>query len=254
MNGDPVHASLAALAAAIQSIEQHAAPSSQEPQVLDTGWAEINHVLGGGIRHGAIHEWFGDADDSSSFPQAILTHLAWRAARPTEAKRVVWIGRRCWPYPSSLVRGDDRMLLDRSVLVDPPDGSSRFWAIDQALRSPAVSAVIADGGGLSMSQSRRLQLAAESGRVLALLVRPASEMDQLSAAFTRWRVRSTPASTSSPRWIADLMRCKGMRPCETQPCWVLEWDRAKGVVHLPADLGDGSSDSRQADELVRRSA
>ena len=108
----------------------------------------------------------------------------------------------------SMMTSDGVSLLMRSLFIDPPDNASRLWAIDLALRSAAVNVVIADGSQLKMAEARRLQLAAERGRALALLARPSWEGAELSAASTRWRVRRSPSSSSAPRWIVELLRCK----------------------------------------------
>jgi len=168
----------------------------------------------------------------------IFIHLAGGAFDEGSGKAVVWIGRRCWPNPHAMIRARERTLLQRSLLVDPPDGAGRLWAIDLALRSPAVAAVIADGSGLDMPQSRRLQLAAEAGAALALIARPSAERHQLSAATTRWLVQPAPvaAPLRNPRWTVELLRCKGMQPDLNVPrSWTLEWN-GKGVVNLSADV------------------
>jgi hypothetical protein len=208
---------------------------------------------------------------------------------------VVWIGRAVRPYPHLLLRGRtpvgrfassrqstantrDRLLLERSLFIDPPDGGTRLWAIDLALRCPAVSAVIADGRGLSMSQTRRLQLAAEAGGALVLLARPPEEAGELSAAMTRWRVSPTPSATDRPRWIIELLHRKGARgglnvtaASEVRPTrppaaveeattdgfvhfrgpgakagmrhWLLEWNHVQGVVAVPAEVVDRSGET-----------
>lgn len=144
----------------------------------------------------------------------------------------------------------DRRLLAGSIFVDPPDDASRVWAIDVALRSPAVAAVIADGCRIAMAESRRLQLAAEAGGrhggVLALLARTSGELDQLSAAATRWRVRRTPSPTSAPRWIVELLRCKAnpLSAISAEPGaqrWIMESDRATGRLACLADVVDRSN-------------
>ena len=210
---------------------------------------------------------------------------------------VVWIGRRIRPYPHLLLRGHggigriagfrqstanarDRLLLERSLFIDPPDDGTRLWAIDLALRCDAVTAVIADGRGLSMPQTRRLQLAAEASGALVLLARPPEEEAELSAAMTRWRITPAPSSTDRPRWIIELLRRKGARgglnvtaagrARATRPPtiveepitdgfvhfrepgagteagmrrWLLEWNHVQGVVAVPADVVDRSREA-----------
>lgn len=242
---------LQALACAIEAV-QHRPPPLQSPETADgsrsrlsTQWQEIDQALNGGLLRGAVHEWFTVPHCSIDWhpPLGIFIHLAAGALHEdaTRGKVVVWIGRRCWPNPHALIRdARERTLLQRSLLVDPPDGAGRLWAIDLALRSPAVAAVIADGSGLDMPQSRRLQLAAEAGTALALIARPHIEQRQLSAATTRWLVQPAPVASPlrNPRWTVELLRCKGMQPdVNVRRSWTLEWN-GKGVVNLSADVAN----------------
>lgn len=215
-------------------------------------------------------------------PLAILVHLAWRALEAGDGgvRPVLWIGRRVWPYPHALVRDaaaprfpgslferaarreppelelarvhgwkQDRRLLERSWLVDPPDAAGRLWAIDLAARCASVAALVADGSALSMAASRRLQLAAEAGGALVLLARPPWERGALSAAATRWCVQRVPNASGGTRALegvrdparsrfeVELVRRKGASGGFR---FVLEWDHAQGVVALPTELVDRS--------------
>src|SRR5262245_14945411 len=73
------------LAAAIESIQYRTSfkgdqPSSPQATFMPTGWLPIDHALGGGLRYGAIHEWFTEAAIPLHIPPlAILIHLAWQA-------------------------------------------------------------------------------------------------------------------------------------------------------------------------------
>jgi len=223
-----------------------AATARAPRDVVPTGWAIDERLAAGGLATGAVHEWF-----ASEGPLSILIHLGWRALETAErtrpGARVLWIGRRVWPYPRALVGdfavrscsarsepasseeraadeailelarldagerpADERLLLARSVLVDVREPGARLWSIDAALRCPSVAAVVADGSGLDMRATRRLQLAAEAGRGLGLLARPARERDRLSAAATRWwvEVAQPVEGAARPRWIARLARQK----------------------------------------------
>jgi protein ImuA len=159
--------------------------------------------------------------------------MTWLAAQSThrESSRglVVLIGRRCWPSAWAIRRvGLD---LDRCIFADPRDEDQRLWAIDQSLRCPGVSAVLADASGLDMAASRRLQLAAEAGGGLGLLARPPSEVKSLSAAATRWVVRPRVSETKHVSWSVELRRCKagslwsGARAGSVRE-WVLEWNES----------------------------
>lgn len=198
-------------------------------------------LVGVAMRLGSVHEWFGVRDDARGWspPLCAFAEVARRALAGGVVARVFWIGRKLWPYGRLLDRHPD--LLQRSVLIDPPDDASRLWAMDVALRTPSPVAVIANAEGLTLPHTRRLQLAAGSGGGLCLLARPPGEHDRLSAATTRWEVTHTRSSGTRPRWTVALLRNKD-RPVltEERPSWTVEWHHAEGLVCLPAPLADRS--------------
>lgn len=156
---------------------------------------------------------------------------------------VIWIGRRCWPYPPGLVGPSGSTgLLERSVYIDPPTREDRLWAMDVALRSPAAAVVVADAGGLSMAGSRRLQLAAEAGGAIGLLARPPDERGEISAAATRWLVAPGPpdgADPARPTWTLELLRRKGLRPmAEDARRWTVRLDDGTRLVSVDTDAAD----------------
>ncbi len=195
------------------------------------------------VLSGCVHEWFGETPTGHSGrwlpPMCVLADLVRRAIAQGVVARVFWIGRRLWPYP---LLDQHRDVLGRSILIDPPDNASRLWSIDIALRTSAAVAVVADGQGLTLPHSRRLQLAAASADALCLLARPPEELDRLSAATTRWRIQQTASSTMRPRWTLALLRHKD-RPALTdeRPCWTVEWNHAQGLVCIPAALANRTS-------------
>ena len=231
-----------------------------------------------------MHEWFGvigdlGGDDDSAEatrratatsrgswapPLAVLSHLAWQAfeshAQGGGLPWVVWIGKRCWPYPRWLIRprhgqDADLRLLRHVIYVDPPDAASRLWAIDLAARSSAVTAVVADGSGFDMAATRRLQLVAAEHETTILLARPPREITQLSAAATRWVVTHRPVQAverTCPRWRLTLLRCKGgalagvSNFAGQSMFWDVEWQHGTGLVAVPADVVDRSGASETA--------
>lgn len=221
-------------------LERLARAGRADRGVVPTGWAPVDAALpGGGLATDAVHEWLGGIDAWGGGaagwlpPIGLLIGLARRAAG---GGAVLWIGRRIWPHAHTLARAG---LLGRSVLVDAQGPREAAWAADLALRGGGLAAVVADGRGLDMALTRRLQLAAEAGGGLALVARPACEARELSAAGTRWMVRPVPSPTAGPRWAVDLLRCKGLRPAAAGGLrWTVEWDHAQGAVAVPADVAD----------------
>ncbi len=211
-----------------------------------------------------LHEWLAPEEGGRAWlpPETVLADLAWRAIlndgdpapESLTGDRVAWIGRRCWPYPPSLVRRDptgdgDHRLLERSIFVDPRTRDELVWAADLALRCPGIAAVVADGSGLQMPASRRLRLAAVAGGTLGLLARPDRERRSLSTAHARWAIapwrapRGAGCGTmgaadvgggvdpADQAWMVELLRCKGVQPSiGSARRWVVRREHATGVV------------------------
>lgn len=215
--------------------------------VVRTAWPEIDESLpDGGLARGAVHEWIGTLDSESDRrrawrpPLGLMIHLVQQVHAATDAGRIVWIGPAVWPYCLALC-GQDASLLDRSLFIRARNAAERLPAAVLVLRSRAVTAVIVDGSGFNVTTTRRLQLAAEAGTALCLVARPPWERECLSAARTRWLVRSSPSPGQTQRWIVELLRCKGLQPIcsEAPPRWSLERDHATRNVVMASDLGDG---------------
>jgi protein ImuA len=103
---------------------------------------------------------------------------------------------------------------------------------EEALRHRGLGAVVAEVSRLSITASRRLQLAAEGSGTIGLALRrwrrqaEAVEFAQPTAATTRWRISALP-STPLPvpgvgraRWRLELLRCRGEEPAtfEVEAC------------------------------------
>ena len=206
---------------------------------------------------GVVHEWLGVGTGRDWAPPiCLLTHAALTAHRARQARRIFWIGRRCWPYPLLLDR--QRGALDASILIDTPPGPPAVWAMEVALRLPHI-AVVGDGDGLDIAQTRRLQLAAQAGGSLCMLARPQADRSALSAASVRWGVERLPAPGPGPRWCITLLRDKARSTRHDGPpqigqaqigqvqidqSWIVEWNDEQGCVALPAVVVGGAGRTR----------
>ena len=130
-----------------------------------SGLAALDAALGGGFVGGALHEVLARQDGSAAGSVALLT--AARAA-----------GRRGWIlyvdtagdfYPPGAARLG--VPLGRLLVVHAPRHADALWVGEQALRCRGVSAVVLPLRHIDAYASRRLQLAAEQGRGLGLLIR-----------------------------------------------------------------------------------
>jgi protein ImuA len=123
------------------------------------------------------------------------------------------------------------------------------WAVEEGLRSGALTAVLAEVEGIPFAASRRLALAAAEGGTPALLLRH-DELGPASAARTRWRVAALPGRADPfdegapglPRWRLALVRARGGRPAACD----VEWNRETGDFRLAAALADRPAAPRAA--------
>jgi len=140
---------------------------------------------------------------------------------------------------------------DRVVATRTRDAAETLKVIDDALKSGAVAAVLAEfrqaDPRLDLTATRRFNLAAARSGAMALLVTPAPA--ETSAAVTRWRVSSAPSLSPSrgllgpPALRVELTRNRYGRT----GAWTLEWDcderrfrtqNAVGVVRPVLDRPD----------------
>ena len=108
--------------------------------------------------------------------------------------------------PAAAALGID---LKRIIIVRPQTLAERLWAIDQALRSPAIVAVIAEVEQMDDRAARRLQLAAERGGGIGLLVRRAGNRQHPSWAEVQWLVQPVAQASAHRQLKLELMRARG---------------------------------------------
>lgn len=178
----------------------------------------------GGLARGAVHEVRGTA--ASGF-------AAFLAGRLTGA--VLWCvdaGTRASLYgPGLAAFGLDP---GRLIVVRCPNRTDMLWTMEEGLRSPGLGAVIGEPDGhVDLIASRRLQLAAETGGVLGLVLARGTGRNQRfapSALESRWQVNSLPAPTrnrAGPCWRVALARCRGM-PQRENAHWTVERNESTG--------------------------
>jgi protein ImuA len=121
--------------------------------------------------------------------------------------------------------GLSAMAVDPGTLVLARANRPRdvLWAMEEALRSGAVGAVVGEmreaGAQLDLTATRRLALRSERSAVPAFLLVAGRETLGATAARTRWRIASVPGAKSSadgclgpPAWQVDLVKNK-QGPC-----------------------------------------
>ncbi|MBR0648224.1 hypothetical protein GXW78_00990 [Roseomonas terrae] len=169
----------------------------------------------GGLPRAALHEVLAaEPGAAGGFAAMVLARAG---------GTVLWIAPEPDAWPPGLARFG--LTPDRLVLVKAPREQDALWAMEETLRCPAVGAALLVTGELDLTAARRLQLAAEAGGVLGLLLRPDADGAAPTAALTRWRIGAAPSESPSrhelgdPAWSLDLLRCRGGRGGTWRATW-----------------------------------
>jgi protein ImuA len=219
--------------------------SARKVGCLPVGVPEIDAVLpGGGLAHGALHEFAGGGGGTVDGAAAAL-FAAGIAAR-TKGKIVWCLTRPDLFFPAIAQAGLDP---NRVIFVESDREEDVLASMEEALAYGGLGAVVAELVRLPMKASRRLQLAAEKKGTLGLVVRrwrrqtEANDFGQPTASTTRWRVSAVvseglPVSgVGRPRWFLELMRVKAGECAE----FCVGACDDKGRIHLSAGPGYGSN-------------
>jgi protein ImuA len=208
--------------------------------VLPFGIKEIDrHLSGGGLALGALHEVAGGGNGAIDGAAAAL-FAAGIAARTRGL--VLWCVTRQDLFAPALAQAG--LVPDRVIYVEAGDETSVLICFEEGLRHGRLGAAIAEVARLSMTASRRLQLAAESSGTIGLAIRrwrrpaEAADFGQPTASVTRWRVTVLPATplpvpgVGRPRWQLELIRCRAGESAgfEVEAC------DAKGRLALSSNL------------------
>ncbi len=228
-----------------------------EGAAVSFGVAEIDGALPeGGLAQGRLHEVAGTGGKAKGMQaEGDVAALGFAAALVGRAAdnegTALWCTNRKSLYAAGGLHGPGLAAFGidarRLVLIDGADDTQVLWAMEEGLRSGTLAAVAGEVGNLTLAASRRLQLAAEAGGGLGLLVRVRTKKaaKTVTAATTRWEVavaasaetlasrrvarqtlasrrvaRQTLEGLGQARWDVRLARCRGGR----ERHWLMEWN------------------------------
>jgi protein ImuA len=201
----------------------------------------------GGLALGALHEVMGGGSGAADGAAAAL-FAAGIAARTRG--QVLWCVTRQDLFAPALAAAG--LGPDRVVYVEAGDDRTVLACCEEGLRhGGGVGAVVGEVARLSMTASRRLQLAAEGSGAIGIAIRrlayfraggkaDGGGFTDPTVAVTRWRVSARPAAPlpvmgiGRARWQLELVRCRGGEAA----CFDVEACDAQGRLGIPAGLAD----------------
>jgi protein ImuA len=239
------------LRARIARIER-GAPRPRGPALLLH--PSIDVVLpAGGLLLGALHQAAGTGPDTEHGAAAAL-FVAGILAR--QRGPVLWVVEHADLFAPGLAAAG--LHPDRVIYAEAGKPDAVLQAMEEGLRQPGLAGVVGEiGGRLTLTASRRLQLAAETAGTIAFALRRSRKYDdpaltEPSAAVTSWRIGALPSPPPLPqapdtpglgrqRWRLELARCRGGK----KSTWIVEACDATGRLTLVADLAHGSAEATE---------
>ncbi|MGQ0636618.1 MAG: ImuA family protein [Planctomycetaceae bacterium] len=127
-----------------------------------------------------------------------------------------------------------------TIIIRPRREADSLWAVEQSLRCRGVGAVLSRLNHVADRPFRRLQLAAERGGAIGVLIQPAGQRTSPSWAQARFLVRSLPSRSVGRRLQIESLHRDGGDVVE------LEMNDATGAVSLVSRLAPSTAVRRAA--------
>jgi protein ImuA len=176
----------------------------------------------GSFPTGCIHEFLAaqleDIAATSGFMSGILSSLT------KNSGAVLWVSTMRKIFPPALKNFGIEP--DRFIFIDLQKEKDVLWAMEEALKCSALTAVVGEIQGIDFTSSRRLQLAVEESKVTGFVLRTNVNKLSTTACVSRWKVASLPSlpiddlpGIGFPSWRVELLRMRNGRT----GAWSVQW-------------------------------
>ncbi|MCH2213071.1 MAG: hypothetical protein MK110_17335 [Fuerstiella sp.] len=188
------------LRSGLRRFEHGVRARSDHAAVVSTGIPALDAILPDhGLRCGTLCEWIGAQPGSGVATLAMSV-----AGQAQKTGPLVIVDAQRTFYPAALP--STGVSLTESILVRPKSKHDELFTIEQALRCSGVGVVLGFIDRLRNQQFRRLQLAAESGTAIGMLIRPSFALKQTGWADVRLLALPQPSPSESFCRFVEL-RC-----------------------------------------------
>ncbi|MEJ7646975.1 MAG: Error-prone repair protein ImuA [Chryseolinea sp.] len=210
---------------------------------IDVGLDAISAGLPEGVfPTGSIHEFLTERQEggaaTSGFIAGVLSSLMGSGGMS------LWISSDRKIFPPALKSFGIQP--DRFIFIDLQKEREVMWAIEEALKCPALTAVIGEMNNLSFTASRRLQLAVEQSKVTGFILRNNIHKLNPTACASRWKITSLSSSSADdlpgigfPSWRVELLRIRNGKG----GTWQIKWEN--NSFHTIASNSPGLQDQKR---------
>lgn len=232
-------ASLDELRSNLRHMQRGLRQRSSKQAAVSTGIPPLDDILPDhGLLRGTLSEWI--AAEPGSGAASLALRVAGQAQQ--DGPLVLVDAARHFYAPAFFAAG---VRPEDTILVRPESPTDELWALEQSLRCPGVGAVLCRIDSLGSKAFRRLQLAAESGTAIGLLLRPLAAQRQTGWADVRLLIspRSSPPQPSPPRTFCRRLevRCVYAKGALTDRTVELDVCDETGAVRLAAVLSSSAA-------------
>jgi protein ImuA len=193
---------------------------------------------------GAVHEFLSSQEEdftaAAGFVSGLLRSLMGNSGA------VVWISCSRTLFPPALKSfGIDA---DRFIFIDLQNEKDVLWAMNEALKCEALSAVVGEMREIDFTASRRLQISVEQSKVTGFIIRKNYRKLNTTACISRWKITPLPSVSIAPdpnnvwdggvddlpgigfpRWKVELLRMRNGK----LGTWHVQWINRKFVFISP---------------------
>ncbi|MCX2484699.1 ImuA family protein [Pedobacter sp. MR2016-24] len=187
------------------------------------GLGVIESAFPGGVfPKRAIHEFITVFPEQAAASGGFIAGLL--AVLMDGGAACVWVStsRRLFPAALRAFNADP----ERIIFVDVKTEKDVLWIMEEALKCEGLAAVVAELNQLSLTASRRLQLAVEESGVTGFILRKEARKTAGSVTAARWQISPLPSNAEDglpglgfPRWQVELQKVRNGNPGS----WILEW-------------------------------
>lgn len=196
------------------------------------GLGALEHAFPGKIfPRAGIHELISLNPQSAASTNGFMSVML--SALMQQTGLCLWISTRRTVFPPALKAFGIEP--ERILFVDVHTVKEALWAMEEALKCNALTAVIGEFTALSFDESRRLQLTVEQSKVTGFIHRYQPKFENTVACISRWKISPLFSDVPDqlpgvgfPRWNIELLKVRNGKPAS----WQVQWSAKGGLEYL----------------------
>jgi protein ImuA len=202
---------------------------------VDLGLGPISHAFPDStFPLGVVHEFLSAKAEDAAVTCGFITGLL--SPLMSNTGTALWISAARTIFPPALKSFGIQP--DRIIFIDLKNEKHILWAMEEALKCGALTAVVGEMREITFTASRRLQLAVEQSHVTGFILRHHPRKVNTTACVSRWRITPLPSKPMGngasddlpgigfPQWRVELMRIRNGK----SGMWDVSWMNGKFVL------------------------